>query len=105
MLELREKLDLAIEMSNEIIRLAEDEAWSDMQELDRQRMQVLELAFNDAELKSNPKNYEAIVQQIVGLNNRALRICSKARGVVSEKGRTLKLGREAIAAYHKQSFD
>ncbi|MEJ2609662.1 MAG: hypothetical protein P8179_06125 [Candidatus Thiodiazotropha sp.] len=46
MLQFRENLDLALEMSNEIIRLAQDEAWSDMEDLDRQRMYILESIFN-----------------------------------------------------------
>jgi hypothetical protein len=104
-LKLREKIDLALELSNEIIHLAQDEVWSDMEELDRQRMQILELIFKDAELQSNPRGFETDIQKIVALNNQALTICSKARGVISEKGRTLKLGREAIAAYQKQSYD
>jgi hypothetical protein len=105
MLQFRENLDLALEMSNEIIRLAQDEAWSDMEDLDRQRMYILESIFNHSELLSNPHKYEGIIQQIIELNNQALAICSKTRGEMSKKGQTLKLGREAIAAYQKQSFD
>ena len=104
-LKLRERVDLALELSNEIIRLARDEAWPDMEELDRQRLQILESIFKDRELQSNPKAYETDFQKIAGLNNQALTICAKARGVISQKGRTLKLGREAIAAYQKQSYD
>ena len=105
MLQLRDNLDLALELSTEIIRLAREEAWSDMEQLDRQRMQILESVFSHTEIRANPQKFEDIIQQLVELNDQAIDLCAKARGAVIKEGQSLKQGREAIAAYRKQSYD
>ncbi|MCU7891730.1 MAG: hypothetical protein KZQ78_08995 [Candidatus Thiodiazotropha sp. (ex Ustalcina ferruginea)] len=98
---LKENLDLALELSREIVRLAEEKAWSEMEQLDRQRMQVLESVFSDAGLKVSNREVTASIQAVKELNDKAMEICADARVVVVADSKKIRLGREATAAYYK----
>ncbi|MES9863614.1 MAG: hypothetical protein ABW157_21740 [Candidatus Thiodiazotropha sp. LLP2] len=105
MSQLQQNLIQAIELSQRIVDLAQDSAWAEMEEMDHQRKPVLESIFSDADFKVNPGKYEVQMDKIVNLNNQALTLCADAKGDIKQKNRTLKLGREAISAYQKNSFD
>jgi hypothetical protein len=101
MSKLQKNLVMALDLSRRIVELAGQSAWTKMAQLDRQRLAVLESIFNDSELKTNPGSYDAQVQRIVDLNNQAVSLCTAARGEMSQKGRKLKVGKDAIVAYSK----
>ncbi|MCU7847153.1 MAG: hypothetical protein KZQ89_03975 [Candidatus Thiodiazotropha sp. (ex Lucinoma kastoroae)] len=101
----KENLKLALELSQEIVRLAEQKAWSEMEQLDSQRLQVLEAFFSAGNINSQDRMVEESIQSILDLNDKALSICAEARDFVVEDGKKVRLGREAIVAYQKQSFD
>ncbi|MCU7876046.1 MAG: hypothetical protein KZQ84_04450 [Candidatus Thiodiazotropha sp. (ex Lucinoma borealis)] len=101
----KDNLKLALELSQEIVRLAEQKVWSEMEQLDQQRLQLLEAFFSAGNINSQDQMVEESVQSILDLNERALAICAEARDYVMEDSRNVRLGREAIAAYQKQSFD
>ncbi|MES9975078.1 hypothetical protein [Candidatus Thiodiazotropha sp. LNASS1] len=105
MTQLVQNLNLALELSQEIVRLAGEKRWSDMDELDRQRMQILESIFADPEMRTGHGDFEDQLEQIVALNNQAMAICTEAREGVIQDGKRLKLGKEAVNAYLKQSYD
>ncbi|WP_316368203.1 flagellar protein FliT [Candidatus Thiodiazotropha sp. CDECU1] len=101
---LEQNLKLAFELSQEILRLAGEEQWSELEQLDHKRMQTLKVIFADPEASSS-EGFEERVQQIVALNDRTLAICEAARVDVMKDGKKLKLGRDAIQAYRKQAQD
>ncbi|MES9968756.1 MAG: flagellar protein FliT [Candidatus Thiodiazotropha sp.] len=101
---LEQNLKLAFELSQEIFRLAEEEQWSELEELDRKRMQSLKAIFADPEA-SKSAGFEERMQQIVSLNDRTVALCEAAREDVMRDGKKLKLGRDAVQAYRKQSRD
>ncbi|MEL0585205.1 MAG: flagellar protein FliT [Candidatus Thiodiazotropha sp. (ex. Lucinoma kazani)] len=101
----KDNLKLALELSHEIVRLAQEKAWPEMEQLDRQRLKLLESYFLTSDSKNNDSDGAESIQSILDLNNRALEICAKARGALMEDGKKVRLGREAITAYQKQSFD
>ncbi|ODB85367.1 hypothetical protein A3195_17375 [Candidatus Thiodiazotropha endoloripes] len=105
MSQLQKNLTQALELSQRIFDLAQDSAWSDMEQADRQRRPFLESIFNDREFKLKPGDYESQMRQIVALNEQALALCAEARGELSKQGRNLKLGRQALSAYKNNSFD
>ncbi len=105
MTQLERNLNLALELSQEIVRLAGEKLWPEMDRLDQQRMRVLETIFADPDIKAGHREFEARLEQIVALNNRAVAICTEARDEVMQDGKRLKLGKEAIQAYRKQSYD
>jgi hypothetical protein len=105
MSDLHTNLTLALDLSRQIVELAGQSAWTKMAQLDRQRLPILESVFNDNEFKANPGSYNAQVQQIVDLNNQAVSLCADARGEISQKGRKLKVGKDAIVAYSKHVSD
>ncbi|MEW8657924.1 MAG: hypothetical protein AB2603_06290 [Candidatus Thiodiazotropha endolucinida] len=105
MTQLVQNLNLALELSQEIVRLAGEKRWSDMDELDRQRMRILESIFADPEMRTRHRDFEDQLEQIVALNNQAMAICTEAREGVIQDGKRLKLGKEAVHAYLKQSYD
>ncbi|MCU7932184.1 MAG: flagellar protein FliT [Candidatus Thiodiazotropha sp. (ex Codakia rugifera)] len=105
MLQHKENLELALELSQEIVRLAQEKAWPEMEQLDQQRLQLLKAFFSAGDFNSHDRMVEESIQSILDLNDRALAICAEARDFVMEDGRKVRLGREAIAAYQKQSFD
>jgi hypothetical protein len=99
-----QNLQLAFELSHDILRLAEDKQWSELQQLERKRMQLLEAVFSDPEL-SRSQAIEDQIQQIITLNDRTAALCEEAKQSVMQDGKKLKLGREAIQAYRKQTRD
>jgi hypothetical protein len=101
----QENLNQVLDLSQRIINLAQASDWTQVEQLDRQRKQILETLFNDQEFQANIEQYQQQVQDILALNDQALTCCSNTRKSMVKKGRHLKLGREAIAAYHKQSYD
>lgn len=105
MSKLQQNLTQALELSQRIVDLAQESAWAEMEEVDRQRKPVLESLFRDAEFKINPDNYQLQMQKIVALNEQALTLCADAKGELKQKSHTLKLGKNAISAYQKNSFD
>lgn len=91
-------------MSQEILQLAEQKQWSELEPLDRKRMQLLEAVFSDPGLSRN-EAFEDRIQQIITLNDRTVALCEAARKGVIEDGKKLKIGRDAIHAYRKQIRD
>lgn len=61
--------------------------------------------FSPGNVNSQDRMVEESIQSILDLNDRALSICAEAREFVVKDGRKVRLGREAIVAYQKQSFD
>ncbi|MEW8508617.1 MAG: flagellar protein FliT [Candidatus Thiodiazotropha sp.] len=104
MSQLEQKLNQALELSHDILRLAGEKQWSELQQLDRSRMQLLESIFNDSELVRD-EAFEEQLAQILALNDRTVTICEEARDTVMEDGRRLKIGKAAIQAYRKQAQD
>jgi murein L,D-transpeptidase YcbB/YkuD len=103
MSQLQDNLNRAIELSQHIIDLAKGSSWQEMEQADQQRMSILKSIFDDEQLKANPADFEPQVQQLLELNEQALTLCGDARGELSQKGRKLKQGRDAIAAYKKNT--
>lgn len=101
---LEQNLKLALDLSQEIYRLAGEQQWPELEELDRKRMQTLEAIFADPEA-TRSDGFEERVQQIVALNDRTVTICEEAREGVMKDGKKLKLGKNAIQAYRKQAQD
>jgi hypothetical protein len=99
-----QNLQLAYDLSHDILRLAQQKQWSELQQLERKRMQLLEAVFSDPELTRN-KAIEDQIQQIISLNDRTVALCEDARKDVMQDGKKLKLGKEAIQAYRKQTRD
>jgi hypothetical protein len=102
--QLEQNLTLALTLSEEILRLAAEKQWSEMEQLDRERMQLLEAIFSDPEISAH-KDFQAQIQRILALNDQAMSLCKDARGELMRDGQRLKLGKEAIRAYRKQSRD
>jgi hypothetical protein len=103
--QLERNLNLALELSQEIVRLAGEKLWADMDRLDQRRMRILKTIFADPDMKARHGEFEARIEQIMALNDRAVAICTEAREEVVRDGKRLKLGKEAIQAYRKQSYD
>jgi hypothetical protein len=102
--QLEQNLKRALTLSREIYRLATEKQWSEMEQLDRERMQLLESIFADPELSAS-REYQARIQQIVALNDQAMSLCEEVREGLMQNGKRLKLGRAAVKAYRKQSRD
>jgi hypothetical protein len=100
--QLEQNLKLALTLSQEIYRLAVEKQWSEMEQLDRKRIQLLEAIFADPELSTSKKSQDQ-VEQIVALNDQAMSLCEEAREGLIEDGKKLKRGKEAVRAYRKQS--
>ncbi|MEW8263545.1 MAG: hypothetical protein AB2736_14375 [Candidatus Thiodiazotropha taylori] len=105
MSQLQQNLTQALELSQRIYDLAKHSAWSDMDQADQQRRDLLESIFNDSEYKLKPDVYRLQVEQIIDLNEQALALCSDARVQLSQQGRRVKVGRQALSAYKKNSAD
>ncbi|MCG8486734.1 MAG: hypothetical protein MI756_04625 [Chromatiales bacterium] len=105
MSQLQQNLSQAVELSQRIFDLAQDSAWTEMEQADRQRITLLESIFSDAEFQQKSDDYEPQLRQIVDLNEQALALCADARGKLNQQGRSLKVGRQALSAYKKNSFD
>jgi ubiquinone biosynthesis protein COQ9 len=101
---LEQNLNLAFELSQEILRLAGEKQWSELEQLDRERMQVLKSIFADP-TASQSQGFEEKVQQIMQLNERTVTLCEVAREGVMRDGKKLKLGKDAVQAYRKQAQD
>jgi hypothetical protein len=99
--QLEKNLNLALELSREILHHANKEAWSEIEPLDRQRMQLLESIFSDAEFKANRQVFAEFTGTVKELNDKAMEICNSARGVAMADSRKVKLGKEALVAYKK----
>ncbi|MBT2970117.1 MAG: hypothetical protein B6D72_05920 [gamma proteobacterium symbiont of Ctena orbiculata] len=102
--QLEQNLEHVLELSHEIFRLAGERQWSELQQLDQRRMQLLESVFNDPAL-TRDRAFEERIEQILALNDRTVAICEEARAAVVEDGKKVRLGKEAIQAYRKQSQD
>ncbi|PUB73550.1 MAG: hypothetical protein DBP03_13385 [gamma proteobacterium symbiont of Ctena orbiculata] len=102
--QLERDLKQALELSQDIFRLAGEKQWSELQQLDQRRMQLLESIFNDPALIRD-RVFEERIEQILALNERTVAICEEARDAVMEDGKRVRLGKEAIQAYRKQSQD
>ena len=100
--QLERNLQLAFELSHDILRLAQQQQWSELQQLEGKRMRLLEAVFSDPEL-SRSQAVEDQIQQIISLNDRTVALCEEAKKDVMRDGKKLKLGREAVQAYRKQS--
>jgi hypothetical protein len=101
--QLEKNLNLALELSQEILSHANDKAWSEIEQLDRQRMQLLESIFSDAEFKANKQMLAEFTRTVMELNEKTMEICSNARGEVMADSRKVKLGKEAVIAYKKHN--
>ncbi|MEJ2621785.1 MAG: hypothetical protein P8163_16475 [Candidatus Thiodiazotropha sp.] len=105
MSQLQQNLSQALDLSQRIYDLARDAAWSEMEQADRQRKALLEKIFNDTEFKLKSGAYQPQVEKIVALNQQALALCSDAKVKLNQRGRSLKVGRDALSAYKKNSYD
>ncbi|MEJ2455756.1 MAG: hypothetical protein P8103_16585 [Candidatus Thiodiazotropha sp.] len=100
---LQENLSRAIELSRRIIDLGRDEAWDEIDRLDRERLQLLQAVFeNRAELAAAGEPCRSQLESILELNEEALDICRQARQTNMDNSRAVKRGLDAITAYHKQ---
>ncbi|MCG7931613.1 MAG: hypothetical protein N0C88_13925 [Candidatus Thiodiazotropha lotti] len=105
MSQLQQNLSQALELSQKICTLAQEAAWSEMEQADRQRITLLESIFSDADFQLKSDHYEPQLRKIVDLNEQALVFCADARGKLNRQGKSLKVGRQALSAYKKNSFD
>ncbi|MCG7900795.1 MAG: hypothetical protein JAY99_20020 [Candidatus Thiodiazotropha lotti] len=105
MSQLQQNLNQALELSQRIFDLAQDAAWTEMEQVDRQRLTLLESIFSNAEFQQKSDDYEPQLSKIVDLNEQALALCADARGKLNRQSRSLNVGRKALTAYKKNSFD
>jgi hypothetical protein len=103
--QLQHNLSQALDLSQKIYDLAQQTAWSEMELADRQRRILLESIFEDVELKQSPDLYQPMMQRILELNEQTLALCSAARVKLNKEGRSLNVGKQALSAYKKNSFD
>lgn len=99
------KLSLAIDLSRQILELAKQKSWPEVQRLDRERLQLLEEAFSSNSDKSNDEETAAQLRELIGLNNEAMDLCTQARQNVLTEGRKIRQGKEAVAAYMERQAD
>ncbi len=105
MSQVQENLDRALDLSRRIVNLARESEWGEMEQLDLERLPILKSLFNDPESQPVLADYRDRLEEILSLNDQALALCGEARGAMLTKGRRLKQGRTAVAAYLKQSRD
>ncbi|MBV2091940.1 MAG: hypothetical protein KUF72_13745 [Candidatus Thiodiazotropha sp. (ex Ctena orbiculata)] len=85
--------------------MAQDAAWAEMEQADRQRITLLESVFSDAEFQQKSDDYRPQLRKIADLNEQALVLCADAKGKLNQQGRSLKVGRKALSAYKRNSLD
>jgi hypothetical protein len=105
MSQFHENLDRALDLSQRILNLARESEWGEMAKLDQERMPILKSLFNNLESQPFLADYQDRLEEILSLNEQALRVCREARSPMLKMGRQLKQGRTAVAAYLKQSHD
>ncbi len=99
------KLDLAIDLSRQIIELAQQKNWDEVQRLDRERMQLLEEIFSSKPDHSKDDKTAARLRELIDLNNEAMELCAQAKDGVLKEGRKIRQGKEAVAAYLERQAD
>jgi hypothetical protein len=96
---------LAIDLSRRILAHAKQKNWSDVQQLDAERMTLLEEIFSGQRADANNKEAAARLQELIDLNNEAMEICTEAKQGVLTEGRKIRQGKEAVAAYMERQAD
>jgi len=102
---LRKDICLALDLSKQIVSLAQDKDWSQIEQLDIKRMALLKAVFSDRSLDVDEHEVKEQLQSIVDLNSEAVDLCSQAKEEMLIGGRELRLGRDAISAYKEQTSD
>jgi len=103
MVYLQENIRLAVDLSRQIVSLAQQQDWPQMERLDHERMQLLKDIFSDQSLDSEEAGIKQQLQSIVDLNDEAMELCSQAKDDMLTDGRKLRRGKEAILAYKEQA--
>ena len=99
----RHMLTSVIDLSNQIIRLAEQKDWRRLEKLDQERMLLLKEVFSGGALYPVDKDTRQQLQTIARLNDRALALCSRCRERMMVDSRKLRRGREAALAYQQNN--
>ena len=99
------KLGLAVDLSRQILGLAKQKNWPEVQRLDRERLQLLEEVFSGGSDKSNSEETAAQLRELIDLNNEAMDLCAQAKQNVLTEGRKIRQGKEAVAAYMERQAD
>ncbi|MCP3671260.1 MAG: flagellar protein FliT [Gammaproteobacteria bacterium] len=100
---LQENIRLAVDLSRQIVDLAQQQDWPQMERLDQERMQLLKEIFSEQSLDSEESGIKQQLQSIVDLNDQAVGICSQVKDSMLTDGRKLRRGKEAILAYKEQA--
>ena len=99
------KLDLAIDLSRQILELAKQKDWPELQRLDRERLQLLEEVFSADPDHSKDDEIATRLRELIDLNNEAMDLCTQAKQNVLTEGRKIRQGKEAVAAYMERQAD
>lgn len=102
---LEKDICLAVDLSKQIVSLAQEKDWSQMEQLDIKRIGLLKAVFSDQSLNIEEHEFKEQLQTIIDLNNKAMDLCSQAKEEMLIGGRELRRGRDAISAYKEQSSD
>jgi len=102
---LQKDISLALDLSKQIVSLAQEKDWVQMEQLDIKRMALLKAIFSGQSLDAERPEVKEQLQSIVDLNNKAVDLCSQAKEEMLVGGRELRRGRDAISAYKEQTSD
>jgi hypothetical protein len=105
--QLQKDIALALDLSEQIVGLAREKEWSQMEQLDLQRMDLLQAVFTGQSFSANelPPELQQKFQNIADLNAQAMELCSQAKDELLTDGKTLRRGRAALKAYKEQAPD
>ena len=92
----------AVELSEQITRLAQKGDWQQMAQLDQQRFRLLEALFSDQAVAILDEDVRLQLQNIVELNDQALKFCAESKASTLADSRRIRRGKEAVSAYQKQ---
>ena len=92
----------AVELSEQITILAQKGDWQQMAQLDQQRFRLLEALFSDQEVAILDEDTRLQLQNIIKLNDQALKFCAESKASTLADSRRIRRGKEAVSAYQKQ---
>jgi hypothetical protein len=103
--QLHKDIALALDLSEQIVNLAKENDWSQMERLDAERMDLLKSIFTDHSFDATKISPEVKrkLDSISSLNSEAIDLCSQAKDELQADGQTLRRGRAAIKAYKEQT--
>ena len=100
MSEFRLKLEAALDLSRQLLSMAESGAWSDLDEAERQRAGLLEQLFQiDARDTEDQRLLVEAVEAILALNAEIVALAEKERDRSAADLRKLRLGQQGKNAY------